>query len=57
MIEFLYNNSDHAGIQMALFDTLYGLRCCSPLYWDHATEVVVLGPSLIQEMIKQVRII
>ncbi|XP_070010212.1 uncharacterized protein [Nicotiana sylvestris] len=33
LIEFAYNNSFHASIQMAQFEALYGRRCRSPIGW------------------------
>ena len=47
LVEFSYNNSYQATIQMAPFEALYERRCCSPVYWDDFTEVVTLGPELL----------
>ena len=57
LIEFSYNNSFHASIQMAPFEALYGRRCRSPICWDEATEAIVLGPQMVQDMIEQIRVI
>jgi hypothetical protein len=57
LIEFSYNNSYHASIQMAPFEALYGRKCRSPLFWDDAVGSATLGPTLIQEMTDQVRVI
>ncbi|XP_015964283.1 uncharacterized protein LOC107488102 [Arachis duranensis] len=43
---------------MAPYETLYGQKCQSPLYWYEAGEASVLGPYLIAkttEKIKQIR--
>ena len=34
LVEFVYNNSYHSSIQMALYEVLYGRKCRSPIYWD-----------------------
>ena len=34
LVEFTYNNSFQASIQMALYETLYGRKCQSPLHRD-----------------------
>ena len=33
LIEFVYNNSFHVSIEMALYEVLYGRNCKSPLCW------------------------
>ena len=33
LIEFAYNNSYQASIQMALYEALYGRPCRSPICW------------------------
>ena len=48
LIEFAYNNSYQASIQMAPYEALYGRKCRSPLYWDEVGESRLLGPELIQ---------
>ena len=40
LIEFSYNNSWHASIQMAPYEALYGRRCRTPLCWDEPTGIV-----------------
>ena len=57
LIEFAYNNSFHATIQMAPYEALYGRKCRSPLCWDEVGESRIIGPEIIQEMQSQVRII
>ncbi|XP_059315277.1 uncharacterized protein LOC132065763 [Lycium ferocissimum] len=39
LVEFVYNNSYHSSIDMALFKALYGGRCRSPIGWFDAFEV------------------
>lgn len=55
LIEFAYNNSYQATIDMAPYEALYGRKCRSPLYWDEVGERKMLGPDLINEMIEIVR--
>nr|GEX26415.1 hypothetical protein [Tanacetum cinerariifolium] len=33
LVEFSYNNSYHASIKVAPYETLYGWKCRSPMYW------------------------
>ena len=33
LIEFAYNNSYHASVEMAPYEALYSRKCRSPLYW------------------------
>ena len=61
LMEFAYNNSYQATIQMAPFEALYGRKCRSPLHWDEIGErdslEVSVGPEMTQRMIEQVKII
>jgi hypothetical protein len=42
---------------MSPFETLYGRKCRTPLYWDKTRGRQFFGPELIQEAEEQVRII
>ena len=44
LTEFLYNNSYHSSIGMALLEALYGRRCRSPVGWFEIGESSILGP-------------
>jgi len=48
LMEFAYNNSYQATIQMAPFEALYGKRCRSPVFWEEVGDRQVLGPELLQ---------
>nr|GEU98226.1 putative reverse transcriptase domain-containing protein [Tanacetum cinerariifolium] len=49
LVEFSYNNSYHASIKAAPFETLYSRKCRSPICWTEVGEAQLLGPELIQE--------
>jgi transposase InsO family protein len=55
--EFSYDNSYQASLKMSSFETLYGRKCRTTLYWDQTGERQFFGPELIQEAEEQVRII
>ena len=57
LTEFSYNNNYQASIKMAPFETLYGRRCRSPLYWDEVGERRHLGPEVIVQAVDKVRTI
>ncbi|XP_073049466.1 uncharacterized protein [Primulina eburnea] len=49
LVEFTYNNSYQSSIGMAPYETLYGRKCRSPLYWEEVGERKMLGPELVQQ--------
>jgi hypothetical protein len=55
--ESSYDNSYQASLKMLPFETLYGRKCRTPLYWDKTRGRQFFGPELIQEAEEQVRII
>lgn len=57
LIEFSYNNSYHASIQMAPYEALYGQKCRSPLCWEDMVNPVVVGPQYLQETTEKVKFI
>src|SRR5688572_23014782 len=57
LIEFAYNNSYHASIEMAPFEDLYGRRCRSPVGWFEVGEIALIGPDLVFEAMEKVRLI
>jgi hypothetical protein len=42
---------------MSLFETLYGRKCRTTLYWDQTGERQFFGPEIIQEAEEQVRMV
>ena len=57
MIEFAYNNNFQSSIGMAPYEALYGRPCRSPMCWMESCEAVWIGPKLVQETTKKVRVI
>jgi hypothetical protein len=44
-----YNNSYHASIKMAPYESLYGRKCISPLCWEVPSERLLVGSDWIQQ--------
>ena len=57
LVEFSYNNSYQASIQMAPFEALYGRKCKSPLYWDDVGESRLIGPEILMQAVEKVKIV
>ena len=49
LVEFAYNNSYQASMQMAPYEALYGRSCRSPVYWMEIGECSTTGPDLIRD--------
>ena len=49
LIEFAYNNSYQASIQMAPYEALYGRPCRSPICWTEVGESSITGQDLIRD--------
>ncbi|XP_070032908.1 uncharacterized protein [Nicotiana tomentosiformis] len=56
LIEFAYNNSFQASIQMAPYEALYGRKCRSPIGWFEVGEAELLGPNLVQQAMEKVKL-
>ena len=56
LIEFAYNNSYHASIEIEPYEALYGRKCRSPLCWE-VGERQLTGPELVQITSEKVPII
>ena len=54
LVEFAYNNSYQASIQMAPYEALYGRPCRSPICWTGVGESSTTGPDLIRDTIEKV---
>ena len=57
LVEFAYNNSYQSTIGMAPFEALYGRPCRSPSCWLDNQDLVIVGPELLEETVKQVELI
>ena len=56
-MEFAYNNSNQASIQMAPYEVLYGRPCRSPICWTEVGESSITGPDLIRDRLEKVGLI
>ena len=57
LVEFSYNNSYQASIQMAPYEALYGRPCRSPLCWTEVGESSITCPDLIRDTSEKVSLI
>ena len=57
LVEFAYNNSYQASIQMAPYEALYGRPCRSPLCWTDVGESSITSPDLIRDTSEKVSLI
>ena len=57
LIEFAYNNSYHSSIEMAPYEALYGKKYKSTIDWFEVGESRLIVPELLQQTIKQVKLI
>ena len=57
LVEFAYNNSYQASIQMAPYEALYSRPCRSPLCWTKVRESSITGPDLIRDTSEKVSLI
>lgn len=57
LVEFTYNNSYHATIDMTSYEALYKRKCCTHVCWDEIRERKLLGLELVQIITDKVRII
>ena len=54
LVEFTYNNSYQASIQMAPYEALYGRPCGSPICWTEVGKSSITGPDLIKDTSEKV---
>ncbi|GKE05535.1 putative reverse transcriptase domain-containing protein, partial [Tanacetum coccineum] len=54
LVEFSYNNSYHASIKVAPFESLYGRKCRSPVCWAEVGEVQLTSPKIVQETTEKI---
>ena len=57
LVEFAYNKSYQASIQMTPYEALYGRPCRSPLCWTEVGESSSTGPDLIRDTSEKVSLV
>ena len=57
LVEFAYNNSYQASIQMTPYKALYGRPCQSPICWTEMGERSITSPNLIKDTSENVGLI
>ena len=57
LVEFAYNKSYHASIQMAPYEALYGRSCRSPVCWTEVGERSAIGLDLVKDTSENVDLI
>ncbi|GMI94535.1 hypothetical protein HRI_003122800 [Hibiscus trionum] len=57
LVEFAYNNSYHASIQMAPYEALYGRRCRTPICWAETGQKLLPMLDLLKETTEKVKLI
>ena len=57
LMEFAYNNSYQASIDMAPFEALCGRKCRTPVCWDEVSERRLVGPELVQITSEKVKVV
>ncbi|KAJ4977845.1 hypothetical protein NE237_008625 [Protea cynaroides] len=57
LIEFAYNNSYQATIQMSPYEALYDRKCRTPLFWNEVGERSIVRPKFVEETCRVVDII
>ena len=57
LVEFSYNHSYQASIQMAPYEALYGRPCRSPICWTEVGESSITSPDLIRDTTEKVSLI
>ena len=57
LMEFAYNNSYQASIEMAPFEALYGRKCRTPVCWDEVGERRLVGLELVQITSEKVKVV
>ena len=57
LMEFAYNNSYQASIEMAPFEALYGRKRRTLVCWDEVGERRLVGPKLVQITSEKVKVV
>ena len=57
LMEFAYNNSYPASIEMVPFEALYGRKCRTSVCWDEVGERRLLGLELVQITLEKLKVV
>ena len=57
LVKFSYNNNYHSSIGMPPYEALYGRLCRSPIFWEEIGDRALLGPKIIEQTSKKIRLI
>ena len=57
LMEFAYNNSYQASIDMTPYEALYGRRCRTPVCWIELNEHNVIGLDIVKHTKEKVQVI
>ena len=57
LIEFAYINNYYSSIQMTLYEALYERRCRSHIGWFEVGAAGFIGPYLVHQAMKKVKVI
>ena len=57
LVEFAYNNSYQASIQMAPYEALYGRPCKSSLCWTEVRETSITSSDMIRDTSEKLSLI
>ena len=57
LIEFAYNNSYQASIEMAPYEALYGRKCKTLVCWDEVGEKRLIGLEIVQVTTDKINVI
>lgn len=56
-MEFAYNNSFQASINMSPFEALYGRRCRTPVCWNEVGDRKIYGSELVETFRERIKLI
>ncbi|GJW12658.1 putative reverse transcriptase domain-containing protein [Tanacetum coccineum] len=54
LVEFSYNNSYHTSMKAALFESLYGRKCRSPICWAEVGDAQLTGQEIVHETTEKI---
>jgi len=57
LVEFSYNNSYHASIQMPPYEMLYGRRCRTPICWGEVGQRELVSTEIVLKTTEKIEVI